>query len=390
MGFRVILLIIAFLIIFGGIIVFLSQKQIEGKEDLSESVFQKQAQQLANNAVQEGIKRLRQNFDDAGGNLPGGGGGSGGNLVFTLPEFTDSKQGDYTVHCQAVSTYDNRPLPENEYAIVANATVYGEDGLEYKARTVGTYALRSEFHHYFEPDIDWGTITGRIFIIFRANAVEIYETRTTGEQLYSINSNIAWGTDRLILLRSYSTTPQNNELAAYDNTIYIHGNMMENFFTIGCWPVATGNAGSTNSNAELGWNHRNTNFSQTNPTYITLNYPIRLILETNVPTRIGSHMNTTPAAKTQGGIVIESNRLITSNHWTDIQSNGVFYSRETIVQPPYLGADKAMYDANVSEVNFASNVEQYPNLATLPGGELSLSEKKDYLKSWKEYPQTKP
>jgi len=128
MGYRTIFLILAFLIIFGSIIIVLVDKQINAIEGLSASKLKKEAQQIANSYVLDATRELKQRLSSGQGIMP--------------PLATT--QGIYSIDLQVYdTTYDTQTLPDNYYYIVCRVEVTDEDGTTYRFGTNAMYEYDS-------------------------------------------------------------------------------------------------------------------------------------------------------------------------------------------------------------------------------------------------------
>jgi len=145
MGFKTILLILAFLIIFGSIIMFLGGKQIDAKADLSEKYLLKQTQQHANDHVSAAIRELKESINNSNGvPTPYKASNNGRTII------TDDTTTNITIH---ENTYtDNmgvsHPLTTNQYYIVCSIETTGPDGTIYRQ---GTNALYQAGGNYTPP-----------------------------------------------------------------------------------------------------------------------------------------------------------------------------------------------------------------------------------------------
>jgi len=126
MGFRVILLILAFLILFGSIIVVLSNRQIVSIGVLSSSKMKKEAQQLANSYVLDAARELKQRIVSHQAIMPP----------------LNTTQDDYSISLHVESgTFNGHTLPSDHYYIVCQIETTDEDGITYRFRTNALYNI---------------------------------------------------------------------------------------------------------------------------------------------------------------------------------------------------------------------------------------------------------
>jgi len=127
MGYRIILLLIVFLILVGGIFIILGQRQTNAKVDLNEAVIIKQSQQLSNSFVQDAIRELKESINNSNGvptayNAPNGKtttqGNSSAKIIIHEDTYTDASG---TAH----------DLEDNQYYIVCEVTTTAADETQY-------------------------------------------------------------------------------------------------------------------------------------------------------------------------------------------------------------------------------------------------------------------
>jgi len=292
-------LILAFLIIFGSIIVVLSEKQIEGKEDLTESNYQKQAQQLANSTAQEGIRLLKAYVDaprptQQNPNIP----------MPTYPAINRTT-GNSTVKMELFDNiYKGNSLPIGTYCILANVETAGPDGKTYKASTEAMYSYYSTSNPpYYDISELFTDTTARYFVIFERTQIKVF--RATAN-FYSIPTLMSSTSNHAIV----DEIPM-SRLADYNNTIYINKALS--------WAVTVGCAAQIDTTPE----------TAVPGAYFTIDYKATIILNTSSPTRIGSHLFSTDPDR----ITIQSTSIITTNHIQDVTSNAYFYSKTKIAPP---------------------------------------------------------
>jgi len=291
MGYRIIFLILAFLIIIGSITMVLGRKQIDSKSELTSKLSQKQVQLLANSTAQEGIRIVKQ----FRGNHP------------AEQSYTDRVVGNSTISMQIFDNiYNSQALPMGTYLVLANVATRASDGVIYRAQTEAMYS-------YFTPNnppvYDISNLltdptTGRYFVIFRETDILVFRANA---EYYSIPTLMGTASYMNII----ATIPM-NILAGYNNTIYINKNLGRSI-TIGC-------AAQINASPE--------DITETSG-YFPIDYKATIIVNTGSPTRIGSHL----FSRNPDRITIQSTSAITTNHIQPIRSNAYFYSQSTIARP---------------------------------------------------------
>jgi len=348
MGYRIIFLVLALMVIFGSIVIALGQKQVDARIDLSETVSQKQTQQLANNTVLEGISILKEHL----GSQP------------ALQSYSDKQVNGSTVSLQ-IHDYiyrdkDNLPrlLPLGTYLLISEALTVVSAEERYRARTEAMYTYWTSAN---PPLFDVGNYitwdnNARYFIIFEPDDILIY----TASQYFSISSTMNYSNDHVN--REVLKIPKET-LKTYNNTILFSHNLN--------WFVTVGNAAQYNTSAEQAL-------------YQGTDYKVNLILNTGSPTRIGSHIYSSDPDR----IVIQSTSNITTNHIPPIDSNAHFYSNGTIAAGPYYPNptnNDTIALGERSQVPINSYASMNPNVP-LPIGEIpdNLSALKATVKSWAE------
>jgi len=357
MGYRIMLLIIIFLIIIGGITIVLGRKQVNAKGDLVEAVTMKQAQQLANSAVQEGIRLLKVSVDSRSlvPNAP---------PPIPLPFNAISNIGGSVIN---ISVFDNIykgiGLDPGTYAVVANVLATGSNGETYRAMTEAMYTYyTTDIPPYVDVSDLFTNIDGRYFVVFEMESIYIY----TASQYFSIPSTLNYNDNAFVARIPMS------DLANANNTILINTPLN--------WIVTIGCKAQVNTTAET---------AGPDDAYFTIGYKATIILNTGSPTRIGSHLYSTDDDR----ITIQSTSAITTNHIQDLKSNAHFYSESTIAAGPYnttSGANDSLTTQHRSQVPIISAASMTQN-TPIPGGSVLVpATTVDKMQSWVESYTTDP
>jgi len=149
MGYRIILLLIVFLIIIGGISILLGQKQTNAKTDLSEAFIIKQSQQLANSYVQDAIRDLTDSINNGngvplaylfatGGKTIGQGSSHIANIIIHEDNYTDANGTDHELI--------------NQYYIVCEVTTTAPDGTQFITGTNALYQAGDDTPYWDSED----------------------------------------------------------------------------------------------------------------------------------------------------------------------------------------------------------------------------------------------
>jgi len=129
MGYRIIILILVFLILIGGIFIILGRKQVDAKEGLAESIFVTQARQVANDNIMSTARDLKQSLTD----------GNGVPLPYT------GTQGIYNIQIVVFADeYEGNPLTEDTYYIASVVRAHADDGTVYIVRSNALYEHMEE------------------------------------------------------------------------------------------------------------------------------------------------------------------------------------------------------------------------------------------------------
>ena len=375
MGKKAIMFVLLFVIIAGTVIINMNKKQLLSIAGLSDLVYQKQARYLANSLAKIGAKEMQTWLMD------------NNHVSFTpairpdvryknLPSFQDSENSvvNLTFYGKPVvsdgwsNTFHGAELNEGQWGIEAIAMITDAEGMVHTAQTDVYFTFETNVP-YMVPNINWDTITGirRIFVVLEENTIVIY----TAEQYYSFPSTYFYETPIIVLRIPIDNIPEVGDLG---KTLLISGKFLESI-------ARPGNSDGDFKNV-ITFGMQPTQASTNPPAYIRINYSITLIFDTNIPIRIGSHLNTQNNHK----IKIYSKNKITTNHIPNIQAPNVeFYSMGSIAEAPVANSGSANGWGSEVPITPGPNQVISQNLADLGlPHDISNLEKKYSIKAWSE------
>jgi len=164
MGYRLLFMVLAVIIIIGTIFIILSDKQISAVERLSSSKLKKEAQQLSNSYVLDAARELQRHLEDEV-NVP-------------IPS-VDTMQGIYHITLDVVSPgelYKGETIPDYQYYITCRVEATDE------GFAVGTNALYNFAPQYWTLPLDTGYQSSytnaytvpSVNIVLKTDAVKIF------------------------------------------------------------------------------------------------------------------------------------------------------------------------------------------------------------------------
>jgi len=146
MGSKTILLILAFLIIFGSIIIFLSEKQAKAIDDLGEATYEKQVKELVNSFANDGMKELKDRLNAGNFIMPN---------ISNMRDVHNMKDSriDRTVYNSSIPYVDTagitRALIPNQYYIVTTAHYTAPNDITYRGENHIMYIHDDPGNYHF-------------------------------------------------------------------------------------------------------------------------------------------------------------------------------------------------------------------------------------------------